>query len=107
VGIFRKKTLDEIGEETDQYGTHKLITLKSRFQGRDSSGHNIFVKKPDGGLCHNFINFECANFDVKEKGSAEGMYLELAANQSNQQAIEMPSPEDRAAETPSRDVSPF
>jgi hypothetical protein len=83
VGIFRKKTLDETMEEVDsegnRFGTHKLITLKSRFQGRDASGHDIFVKKPDGKLTYNFINYEINNFAVTEKECAEDMYSKMVS----------------------------
>lgn len=76
-GIFRRKTLEEISEETDQYGTHKLITLKSRNQGRDASGHNVFVKKPDGKVSYNFLNYTISDFNVTEKGCAEDMYAAM------------------------------
>ena len=91
VAIFRKKTLEEIAEETDQFGTHKLITLKSRFQGKDASGHNIFVKKPDGNVTYNFLNFTCDNFDVREKCGAEEMYSKIGSHAPPK----MPSKEDR------------
>lgn len=73
VGIFRRKTLDEIGRDTTNFGTHKLITLKSRFQGKSAAGHQDVLRRtmPNGDekYVQNFINFDVNNFKVDEKGS--------------------------------------
>lgn len=94
VAILRRKTLEEIAEETDQFGTHKLITLESRFVGRDG-GHNTgVVKKPDGSLTSNFINFSFNNFNVKEVCGAEEMYNSLP----NKEEIESPKVKNKNIE---------
>lgn len=77
LGIFRKKTMDEINEEGYEYGTHKLITLKGRHLGKDAQNHSMFVKKHDGKLTYDFINFKVDNFKVTEIGKAENMYENL------------------------------
>ena len=52
VGIFRQKDEDELlldneydenGNLTRDFGTHKLIPVKSRFQGRDAMGHADYL----------------------------------------------------------------
>jgi replicative DNA helicase len=74
VAIFRKKTIDEINIDGLQFGTHKLIPLKTRFQGRESYGHTNLIKVSDhhtGKFKYfpNFINYEVDNFNVKECGT--------------------------------------
>lgn len=72
VGIFRRKTLDELTEDGLDFGTHKLIPLKTRFQGKSSGGHFDLVKRQDGDKTtyhQNFLNFNVENFEIKEKGS--------------------------------------
>jgi len=73
VGIFRRKTLDEIERDTPDFGTHKLITLKSRFQGKNAAGHQDLLRRRnehgDERYVQNFINFEINNFSVQERGS--------------------------------------
>lgn len=72
VGIFRAKTLDEVAEDTTDFGTHKLIQLKTRFQGKDAQGFSSFVKrktKEGVKFMFNYLNFDLTNFNVREKGS--------------------------------------
>jgi len=73
VGIFRRKTLDEIAADGEDFGTHKLVPIKTRFQGRDAAGHHDLVKRrsSDGEFSYqnNFLNFNVDCFDVEEKGS--------------------------------------
>jgi replicative DNA helicase len=75
VGIFRRKTLDEIAMDGQEYGTHKLVTIKSRFQGRDAAGHQDLVRRvvADGSerYVHNYLNFNVDNFDCEELGSLQ------------------------------------
>ena len=77
VGIFRRKTLDEITLDGPQFGTHKLIIVKARRQGKDAAGHSDFLKRPfpDGEerFVRNYINFEVKNFAVREKGSLKSV----------------------------------
>jgi len=73
VGIFRRKTLDEMERDTPEFGTHKLITLKSRFQGKNAAGHQDLLRRRDANgderYVQNFINFQINNFRVEERGS--------------------------------------
>ena len=82
VGIFRQKDEDELlldneydenGNIQRDFGTHKLIPVKTRFQGRDAMGHANFLRRiyPDGSQKYvgNYINFSLQNFGVTEMGS--------------------------------------
>lgn len=74
LGIFRRRTEDEMILDTLESGTHKLIEIATRFQGRESAGHRDYIlrtfpdeKKPR--YVRNFLNFNIDNFSVVEKGS--------------------------------------
>jgi len=73
VAILRRKTLDEIEDDGIEFGTHKLIPTKTRFQGKDAAGHQDLVLRPtpDGKkrYVNNYLNYDIANFKVTEKGS--------------------------------------
>ena len=73
LGIFRRRTEDEMIVDTKESGTHKLIEVKARYQGKNAAGHNDFIKRvfPDGKerYVRNFINFNIDNFKVEERGS--------------------------------------
>ena len=82
VAIFRRKTTDEIALDGERFGTHKLIPLKTRFQGRDAAGHQDLIRRrvvesvngresDSVRLVNNFLNFTVENFKVKEEGSLE------------------------------------
>lgn len=74
-GIFRAKTLEEKSADGVDFGTHKLITTKSRHMGSQSPGFNNFLKRklPDGSerYVSNYINFDVVNFSVVEKGTLQ------------------------------------
>ena len=71
--IFRRKTLDEVAVDGQEFGTHKLIPTKARFQGKDAPGHRDFLRRTmeDGTerFVPNFLNFNVNNFSVEEAGS--------------------------------------
>ena len=80
VAIFRRKTLDEIALDGERFGTHKLIPLKTRFQGRDAAGHQDLMRRTvretingrevtSEKFINNFLNFRVENFKVSEEGS--------------------------------------
>lgn len=73
VWILRRRTPDEIALDTPESGTHKLIEVVVREQGRDAGGHLDFILRrfPDGKQRYvkNFINFNVSNFSVTERGS--------------------------------------
>ena len=73
VWIFRRRVPEEIALDTPESGTHKLIEVVVREQGREAAGHSDFIPRrfPDGKTRYvkNFINFNIINFDVIECGS--------------------------------------
>ena len=77
VTIFRRKTVDEIAEDGEEFGTHKLVPLKTRFQGKDAAGHHDLVRRVlDNGSVrfqNNFLNFNVRNFNVSETGSLQNI----------------------------------
>ena len=84
VAIFRRKTTDEIALDGERFGTHKLIPLKTRFQGRDAAGHQDLIRRrvtetvngrevESDRLVNNFLNFRVENFKVSEEGSLEAV----------------------------------
>ena len=86
VAIFRRKTLDEIALDGERFGTHKLIPLKTRFQGRDAAGHQDLLRRTvtetingrsveSEKFVNNFLNFRVQNFEVKEEGSLQDIIL--------------------------------
>lgn len=74
VGIFRRKTVEEIAEDGEEFGSHKLIPLATRFQGKDSAGHHDLVRIKEGKKIKyvpNYVSFNIQNFNVEEKGTLE------------------------------------
>ena len=82
VPTLRRKTLDEIAMDGVRFGTHKLIPLKTRFQGRDAAGHQDLLRRrtretvngrtvQSEKYVNNFLNFRVENFQVKEEGSLQ------------------------------------
>jgi replicative DNA helicase len=65
--LLRKKTMDEILEDGEQFGTHKLICFAARHLGEDVSGELEPVKIGDK-LEKNCIFLEFSNFRISEKG---------------------------------------
>ena len=65
--ILRNKTADELQDERG-FGTHKLINVKARHLGRDIAGAVNMVTMPDGTARKNFVNLDCNNFFITEKG---------------------------------------
>ncbi|MAF43709.1 MAG: hypothetical protein CMI54_06040 [Parcubacteria group bacterium] len=94
VGIFRRKTVDELASDGEEFGTHKLVMLKTRFQGRDAAGHHDLVRRTDDNgnvrFENNFLNFNVGNFNVEEVGSA----ADIAARERMQYAPEDESDRD-------------
>ena len=77
-GIFRAKTVEEQTLDGAEFGSHKLITTKSRHMGsQPPSGFSNFLKRklPDGSerYVSNYLNFEVSNFLVTEKGSLKNI----------------------------------
>jgi len=52
---LRKKTIDELAEDPEGFGTHKLICFKNRFLGEDAQRALNEVELPDGRKKKNYI----------------------------------------------------
>jgi len=91
VSIFRRKTPEELQVETPAFGTHKLINLESRWQGKEAAGHLDYVKNLDDELVNNFTNFTVENFQVKENADAAEMFKTL---RGGHQLAPQPVPEN-------------
>lgn len=77
--ILRRKTLDELGDEEQKFGTHKLIWLKHRHLGERAELALTPIKFPDGSNRTNWINLSIDNFNVKEEGTARDVAKFLEA----------------------------
>lgn len=84
VAIFRRKTADEIAMDGPQFGTHKLLPIKTRYQGRDAAGHQDLIRRPvieehnqtevhREEWVQNYLNFEVDNFSVQSRGSLQNV----------------------------------
>lgn len=74
VAIFRRKSVEEIADDGPEFGSHKLIPLATRFQGKDSAGHHDLVRVQEGKKVKympNYISFNINNFNVEETGTLE------------------------------------
>lgn len=74
VAIFRRKSVEEIADDGPEFGSHKLIPLATRFQGKDSAGHHDLVRIQEGKkvkYAQNYISFNINNFNVEETGTLE------------------------------------
>jgi hypothetical protein len=93
--IYRLKTLDEISEHGEEWGTHLLKPFKtSRVQGKDNYNMNKTVKVIDANTSkakykQNFINYEINQYAITEKGTyadiikQQQLSANLQANNSN------------------------
>lgn len=66
--LLRQKTVDELSDDGEEFGTHKLICLAARHLGEDPFGHINPVKLDDGSLKDNFINLRFDSFNVEDVG---------------------------------------
>ena len=99
VHILRRRVEEEIVLDTPDSGTHKLIELVVRHQGRDAAGHQDLIRRqfPDGKVkwVKNFINIDIVNFRVEERGSLR----DSIARQNAQFQVTDPDAEERQSET--------
>lgn len=70
---LRKKTMDELESEPNDFGTHKLICLKYRHLGENPLRAIDPVQLPDGSKRNNYINLKMENFNMEEKGDLVDM----------------------------------
>ncbi len=78
--LLRKKVADEIHQEGDSFGTHKLINLKSRHMGKSALRGINPVRMPDGTNKNNYINLKIENFNIKEVGDLQD-YVDSVNNE--------------------------
>jgi len=71
--VLRKKTLDEIAEDPEGFGTHKLICFKNRHLGEQAQRAVNEVEMPDGSKKKNYINLDVDNFNIEDKGDLQDM----------------------------------
>ena len=72
--VLKQKSDSDYALDGPDHGTHKLIPVKTRNQGRMAYGHQPFLDRPyppDGNLgpCRFYINYEIDKFRITEKGS--------------------------------------
>ena len=70
---LRKKTLDELADEPEQFGTHKLICFKHRHLGKDALRALNEVELPDGTKRKNYVNLDIKNFNIQDVGDLQDM----------------------------------
>jgi len=81
-GIFARKTLSEMAEFGTEWGSHCLIPIAQRFQGKDATGHFDLVdttvgKKKKKKYMNNFINYDVQNFRITENGTLRDIMSKL------------------------------
>jgi replicative DNA helicase len=89
--FLAQKTREEIQWDGEERGTHMLVNLKARYQGRHAMGHQDLVRRrdPNGNekFYNNFINLEIQNFNVEERGTlhdiAEEERMQLRSEDRN------------------------
>jgi replicative DNA helicase len=93
--ILRSKTVDEIQDDGSNFGTHKLINVKSRHLGKDIAGAIEPVRVGDE-LKKNFINLEFRNFNIEERGDLRDIvdFRENAEDLQSGRINEIPSFDD-------------
>jgi replicative DNA helicase len=94
VYILDRKTLDEIQNDGVNFGTHKLVEVVTRNQGKGANGaQNYFkIQNTDGRHTNvqNHLNFDFSNFSVKEVGTNEDAYSQRASNLTAQGGTDLP-----------------
>jgi replicative DNA helicase len=78
--LLRRKVAEEIHEEGDAFGTHKLVNLKARHLGKEALRAINPVEMPDGSKKSNFINLQIENFRITERGDLQ----DIVNSQTNQ-----------------------
>jgi replicative DNA helicase len=87
--LLRKKVAEELHVEGNRFGTHKLISLKTRHLGSDPMRAINPVVMPDGTQKNNFINLEFNNFRITEKGDLQDLVNAMSNNTINVEENEM------------------
>ena len=90
--FLAQKTREEVQWDGEDFGTHILVPLKTRYQGRHATGHQDLVRRrdPNGNerFYKNYINFRIENFNMTEEGTlhdiAEQERMQLRAEDTNE-----------------------
>ncbi|MDA7495710.1 hypothetical protein OAL45_00170 [bacterium] len=79
--ILRAKTLDELSEEQQRFGTHKLIPLKTRHLGKLSKRATTPILMPDARTVNNCVHLNMEGFNVDCMGDQKDLkgFLETSA----------------------------
>lgn len=93
--LLRNKVAEEIAEEGEHWGTHKLISLKYRHLGKEALRAINPVVMPDGSNKRNYINLKFKNFRVQEIGDLQDYvdsvnHVDVGVNNQNP-ATDLPS----------------
>tara|TARA_Y100000401_G_scaffold71889_1_gene57950 strand:- start:1562 stop:3097 length:1536 start_codon:yes stop_codon:yes gene_type:complete len=83
--LLRKKTLEEMQDDGNNFGTHKLINLKARHLGKNPLRAINEVEMADGSKRKNFVNLKFQNFAIEEKGDLQDV---VNFQQGNSVAVE-------------------
>lgn len=81
VALLTKKTKEEMAEEGEKFGTHKLKPIFTRYGGRKLKHWFDYIKDHNGKYVRNFINFRVEDFNVQEVCTAGDMYDSMKDNQ--------------------------
>ena len=68
--ILRRKTADEEVQETERFGNHKLIAVKTRHLGKMPQRANALIQMPDRTV-KNSIQLDINNFNVECRGDQQ------------------------------------
>lgn len=81
--IIKRKTPEEIAEETLKHGTHKLISVVTRKLGFDGLSNDLIKYK--GKWINNFLNMDIHNYRVNEVSTGKDLanYLDLRVDSDN------------------------
>jgi len=87
--VFRRKTLQEIAEQGNEFGSHLMKPFKfSRTEGKDNFNTNNLVRVKDekGKTCYkqNFINYSINDYKLSENGTYQDIINRQLLNRNLQ-----------------------
>jgi len=71
--ILRNKTMDELQNEPEGSGSHRLTCVKHRHLGEDVYRALSPVEMPDGAKKKNYINLDIENFNITDRGDLKDL----------------------------------
>lgn len=78
VFVLKKKTLDTLDREHNQFGNCELVNIKARHLGKNVKRALTPVKLPNGKSKSNYLHLDISNFAVAEKGDLCGTVDKLS-----------------------------